>query len=74
MPHIVVQRRGDFHNVIILDMQGKRAPHATIWADGVRLSLFIFFPGAGLPQLVLTTEHQRASRADANTIATIDAG
>ena len=72
--YIFVERRGDFHNLLILDVERDRAAHTAIGADGVGAGLLRLIPGSRLPHFIFAYEHQRAGRADANTVAAVDAG
>src|SRR2546423_146301 len=55
-------------------MQRERTPDATIGTDRVRVRLRGFVPGASLAHLVFAPEHQCASRAAPDTVATIHTG
>src|SRR5688572_29619575 len=71
---VVVQRRGDLDDLILLDAQLKRAPDPAVRADGVRLGLHRLVPGTSFPHVVLALEHERAGGADADAVAAVDAG
>src|SRR5579863_1649370 len=55
-------------------MNSEVAAHATVRTDGIGLGLAALIPGAGLPHVIFALEHQRAGGADADAVATIDAG
>ena len=69
----VIAWRCDLDDLVVLNMQGKRTSNAAIWADGVGLRLFFFFPSASFAHIVLTCKHECASGADLNAVATVDA-
>ena len=68
----VIAWRSDFDDLVVLNVQRERAANTAVWADGVGLRLFFFFPGAGLAHVVLTRKHERSSGADLNAVAAID--
>src|SRR5688572_3656527 len=72
--HIVIDRRGDLDDLLVLHVDGELAAHSAIGADGVRGGLAGLVPGAGLAHVVLALEHQRARGADAYAVAAVDAG
>src|SRR5262249_338522 len=55
-------------------MQRERAADAAIGTDRVSVRLRGFVPGASLAHLVFASEHERASGADPDAVATIHAG
>ena len=69
----VIAWRCDLDDLVVLNMQGERTSNAAVWADGVSLCLFFFFPGAGLTHIVLTRKHECSGGADLNAVAAIDA-
>ena len=71
MANIVVERRRNFHDLVVLYVQRQGATYATIRTDRVRLGLRAFIPGPILPALVFTAEHQRASGAHTDAIPAI---
>ncbi len=72
--HTIFDRRGDLHDLVILDVQRQRAADAAIGADRVGFGLLLFLPLAALAQLVFRGKHQRAGRADADAVPAVDAG
>src|SRR5260370_10628948 len=72
--HVVIGGRGDLDDALVLHVHGQGAADAAVRADGVGRGLARFVPGAGLAQVVLALEHQRACRADADAVAAVDAG
>src|SRR5689334_4232673 len=71
---VVIQGRGDFHDLFVLHVDGQGAAHAAIGTDGVGRGLAGLVPGAGLAHVVLALEHQRAGGTDADAVAAVDAG
>ena len=69
----VIAWRCDLDDLVVLNMQSERTSNAAIWADGVGLRLFFFFPGAGLTHIVLTRKHECSGGADLNAVTAIDA-
>ena len=69
----VIAWRCDLDDLVVLNMQGKCTSNAAIWADGVGLRLFFFFPGTGFAHIVLTCKHESTSGADLNAVAAVDA-
>src|SRR5262245_29904078 len=72
--HVVIERRSDLHDRVVLDAKLQRAADAAVGADGVGLGLLRLVPGAGTAHVVLGLEHQRAGGADADAVAAVDAG
>src|SRR3954471_5800617 len=71
---VVVQGGGDLDDLLVLHVDGERAAHSTVGADGVGGGLAGFVPGFGLAEVELALEHQGAGGADADAVATINAG
>ena len=69
----VIAWRCDLDDLVVLNMQGERTSNAAIWADGVGLCLFFFFPGASFAHVVLTRKHECSGGADLDAVAAIDA-
>lgn len=53
----VIKRRRDSNDLAILLVDREIAAHAAVRADGVRLSLTAFVPGAGLAHVEFALEH-----------------
>jgi len=53
----VIKRRRDSNDLAILLVDREIAAHAAVRADGVRLSLTPFVPGAGLAHVEFAFEH-----------------
>src|SRR4051794_3581830 len=71
---VVVVRRGDLDDRVVLDVQREVAAHAAVRAHGVDLRLLLRLPLARLSKLVLVRRHQRAGRADGDAVAAVDTG
>src|SRR6185503_10699664 len=70
----VVERRGHLHDRVVLNVQLQAAPDAAVGADRLGHRLGGLVPAAGLAQVVLALEHERAGRADGDAVAAVDAG
>src|SRR5437867_11582226 len=71
---VVVQRRRDLHDLVVLHAELEGATDSAVGADGVGLGLLRLVPGAGAAHVVFALEHQRAGGADADAVAAVDAG
>ncbi len=69
----VIAWRCDLDNFVVLYMEGERATNTAVRADRVGLCLLFFFPCASLAHVVFTRKHERASGADLDAVAAIDA-
>ena len=72
--YLVIQRRGDFDNLVVLYVQRQRAPDATIRTDRIGVRLLGFIPDASLTQFVFAAEHECACGTDTDTIPAVDTG
>src|SRR5438093_12000102 len=61
---VVFVRRGDLHDLVVLDMQRERAADAAIGADRVDLTLGGLVPLTRAAAVVLRLEHQCAGGTD----------
>ena len=69
----VIAWRCHLDDFVVLHVKGERTANTAVRADRVGLRLLFFFPCAGLAHVVLTRKHERASRADLDAVAAIDA-
>src|SRR5581483_1782749 len=71
---VVVERRGDLHDLVVLDMELHVTADAAVRADRLHDALPRLVPGSLRAHVVLALEHQRARRAHADAVAAVDAG
>ena len=72
--HVLVERRSDPDNVVLLHMQSQGAADTTVGTDGVRLFLLLFVPRSCQAHFVFAAEHQRTRGANADAVAAINTG
>src|SRR5947209_5996438 len=65
---LVIHRRRDAHDVIVLHAELQRAADAAVRADRVGDGLLRLVPHRGLTQVVLRLEHERAGGTDADAV------
>src|SRR5262249_41836653 len=70
---VVVVGGGDLHDLVVLHVQGEVAADAAVRTDRVDLRLARLIPLAGLTEVVLALEHERAGRADGDAVPAVDA-
>src|SRR3954447_13739567 len=71
--HAVVERRGDLHDLVVLDMQLEAAADAAVRADRLGYGLGGLVPLACLSHVVLALEHERPGRADGDAVPAVHA-
>src|SRR5581483_11688734 len=70
---VVIERRGDLHDLVVLNVQLHVTADAAVRADRLHHALPGLVPVALPPQVVLALEHQRAGRADPDAVAAVHA-
>src|SRR2546427_13177054 len=70
---VVVEGRGDLHDVVVLDVEFEGAPDPAVGTDRLGDGLTGLVPRPRFPHIVLRLEHEGPRRAHADAVPAVDA-